>query len=169
MGTEYAVEFLALRFDLVGHDRHQRLCVRQDDAVFQELRTGRATERRLVRPALVERGDLRAFLDAVELAFGDVPANRENLAALVQALDRPVGVLGADVDVLDELHVRVGGNEGTVGVVGRAGFVADVQPVLLGSDELGVRNGGGDEIIVKPFIRPWAQNSSGRRRTPRTP
>ena len=167
--AEDLVEFHPRRGDLVGHDRQQRLGVGQDHAVLEELGAGRPAEGRLVRPALVEGGDLEALLDAVELALRHVPADGEDLAGLVQALDRAVGVLGADVDVLDELDLGIGREERPVGVIGLARIVADVEAVLLGGDELGVGDRRLDRLDGSPSCGPAPRTGSGRRRRRRRP
>ena len=45
-----------------------------------------------------------------------------DLTDFVEAPDRAVGMFRADVDVLDELHVRIRRQECAVGVVGLAGI-----------------------------------------------
>ena len=123
---------------------------------------GRAAESRLIRPSLIERRYLNALINSVEaLALGDIPADREHLASLVQARDRPIGMFGADVDILNELYVRIGREECPVGVIGLTGIVADVKSIRLRCDEL---RGWGIALAIvswNPFIRPCAQNCVG--------
>ena len=71
---EDTVELSSRAGDLILHHRQQRLSVRQDDAILQELSAGRAAESRLIRPSLIERRYLNALIDFVELALGDIPA-----------------------------------------------------------------------------------------------
>jgi hypothetical protein len=67
--TKDAVELSSRCGDLILHHRQQRLSVRQDDAILQELGAGWAAEGRLIGPSLIERGYLNALLDSVELTF----------------------------------------------------------------------------------------------------
>ncbi len=67
--TEDAVELSSCTSDLILHHRQQRLGVGQDDAILQELGAGRTAEGRLIRPSLIERCDLKALLDPVELTL----------------------------------------------------------------------------------------------------
>ena len=55
-------------------DREELLGVRADDAVLQEVGAREGAEAGLLGPLLVERDDLDAGVDAVELAVRDVPA-----------------------------------------------------------------------------------------------
>src|SRR6266566_5060518 len=102
-------------------DRLEGVRVRQNLAVLEELGTCPAAEGSMLAPLLVERDNLGTFLDRVELADAHVPAERPDLAGKAKVLDGPVGVLGPDVDVLDELDRRVAGDECLVGVIRRGG------------------------------------------------
>ena len=52
---------------------------------FEQLGTGEGAEPGLVAPLLVERHDLRAGLDGIELADAHVPAKGEDLARVVRS------------------------------------------------------------------------------------
>ena len=105
----------------LGH-REQLLAVGPDDAVLEEVGAGERTEAGLLGPLLVERRDLGALVDGIELAVRDVPADGVDLAVQAGVLDGLVGVLGGDVDVLDELEVGVVGDERRVRGIGVAGL-----------------------------------------------
>src|SRR5437867_725943 len=79
------VELRAGLGDIRLQHRPQRLGIGQHHAIGQELGAGRAAEGGLVGPALVEKGDLDAALDGVELALADVPADGEGLALPAEA------------------------------------------------------------------------------------
>src|SRR5438309_8835012 len=61
--------------DIGLEDRPQRLRIRQNDAVCEELRAGRAAEGGLIGPALVEQRDLDTLLNGIELSLAHVPAD----------------------------------------------------------------------------------------------
>src|SRR6185437_3858705 len=138
--THGAIELLARLLDTGLQNGLECLRVGQDHAILQKLGAGYRAEGRLIRPALIEFGDLRSLFDRLQLAFRRVPADREDLAVQPQALDGAVGMLGADVHILDELDVWVGGEEGAVDVISLAGLIAGVKAGVRRRHEFRVRN-----------------------------
>ena len=67
--VEDTVEFDSGTGDLILHHRQQRLGVREDDAILQELGACQAAEGRLIRPTLIERRYLKALVDSVKLTL----------------------------------------------------------------------------------------------------
>src|SRR5476651_2092890 len=127
--AEHAIEFGARRGDLILHYRQKRLRIRQDDAVLEKLGAGRTAEGRLIGPPLIQRRYLDALFNAVELALGDIPADGEHLSYFIQAADGAIGVLGPDVDVLDELDFGIGRQERAIRIVSLARVVAYVETI----------------------------------------
>src|SRR5437763_7835119 len=117
-------------------DDGELLRVRQDLPGLQEGGARQGSEARLLRPLLVEEGDLSARLERVDLLRRDVPADAERLARPTGVLDRTSRVARADVDVLDHVDVlAVAGEERLVGVVGLRRVVGDAERARFGREE----------------------------------
>ena len=93
---------------------------------------GGAAESGLIGPLLIQQRDLNAGLDPIKLHRCRVPPDGEDLADPMELGDRPIRVGRADIDILDELNVRMPKQESLVDVEDLAFVERRVERIFFG-------------------------------------